>query len=219
MSQPLESSAWRKVPMLFVGLFLIAACGPKEPPPPLLSPVQDNRGKYGYSQEVIGPKRIEISYYAPTRRVPPGGVYREPFTQPSINLAADLALWRAAQIARERGDPRFTVVRRRSDVVVDRYRGGFHRDPFFGAPFPRYYPYQRGFGFGYPYGYPFPYYSYQSFTYEPPRAYGRAIVHMRVFFGTLPGRRSQSTDAVIARMTARYGPANAPAPRPRLPQL
>lgn len=183
-------------------LIAVAACGPKKPPPPLMSAVTETKGRYGYSEREIDGARVEISYFAPVRRVPPGATYRAPFTQAAIDLASDLALWRAAQLAKEREVPRFTVEKRRTDVVVDRYRGGYYPDPFFGPPWPYYYRYP----WGYPFGFPYPYYSY-----EPPRAYGRAIVRMTVYFGTLADRRSQQTANVIDRMTQKYGTANAPA--------
>jgi hypothetical protein len=139
--------------------------------------------------------------------MPPSASYRAPFTQASADLAADLALWRAAQLAEARRLPRFTVESQRTDVLVDSYRGGYYPDPFFGPPFPYYYRYPRASL--YPYPYPFPYYSY-----DPPRAFGRAAVHLTVYFGTLRGRRSQSTAEVIQRMTRKYGAAGAPPATP-----
>lgn len=183
-------------------LLALAACGPKAPPAPLLSPIAETKGNYGYSERVIGRDRVEISYFAPIRRMPPSAVYRAPFAQRSIDLAADLALWRAAQLARARNVARFTVDTRRTEVVVDRYQGGYRPDPFFGPTVPYYYRY-RGPYF-YPTAYPFAYYSY-----DPPSAQGRAVVRIEVYFGIQPGRRSQTTSDVISRMSRKYGPATA----------
>ena len=188
---------------------VLAACGPKPAPPPLLSPVAATKGKYGFEEKEIDGARLEISYVAPLRRMPVASAYRVPFTQASIDLATDLALWRAAETAKRRGVPRFTVEERRTDVIVDRFRGGVYPDPFFSPPYPYYYRYPRSRLYWYPY--PFPYY-----TYDPPRAYGRAVVRLRVYFGVEKGRRSRGTDAVIQQMTQKYGAANAtPPPAPK----
>lgn len=193
-----------------IALSLLAACGPKAPPPPLLSPVSETKGRYGYEEKEIDGARMEVSYVAPLRRLPVSASYRGPYTKASIDLATDLALWRAAELARKRAIPNFTVEERRTDVIVDRFRGGVYPDPFFGPPYPYYYRYPRARL--YPSPYPFPYY-----TYEPPRAYGRAVVRLRIYFGTLTGRRSRSTNAVIEQMTRKYGAMNAPAPPAKKP--
>jgi hypothetical protein len=121
----------------------LAACetGPQAP---LLSPLAQTK-RYGYAETQRGPDALEVSYLGPTRRT----VRFEPDRAADADAAraqsTDMALWRAAQIAQQRGFLGFRVTQTRSST--DSFADPSYDDPFYG---PWWGPW-RGHRFGYPY--------------------------------------------------------------------
>jgi len=131
---------------------LTACAGDAPAPRPLMAPLAEARS-YGYSERSLPSGRIEVRYLGPARAVPTGGANRREHTERARAEAEDLALWRAAQVARLRGAAAFVVVDKRSDVEVEirssdygyyGYPYAWYRRPHHGIH--RYRPY----GYGYP---------------------------------------------------------------------
>ena len=115
-------------------------------------------GPSGYSERDLGPDRIEVEYRGATVSVSPTAPRNDARTVAEQDKAHDLALWRAAQIAVQRGRAGLKIEseKRDSDVEI-RHRTVYQRDPFYdpgwryGDPFPgRFYGGPFGF-YGPPY--------------------------------------------------------------------
>lgn len=132
---------WRLAVLALAAMLASCASGPK---PPLLSPIEQARG-YGYRDAQIGPDTYEVIYLGPsqdTLRLAP-----EADADAARTRATDMALWRAAQIAEQRGFRGFRVSQTRSntDTYVQDY------DPYYG-------PYWGpGWGWRQRWAYPYPY--------------------------------------------------------------
>jgi len=141
-------------------LFAVAACAPGQPRPAMVSMAGGT--PYGYSEVDLGDDRFEVSYVMPALRT---RGYDQPH-QASIDaektLAYELALWRAAQVAIERGYEFFTVEESNRDADLSvRY------DPY----------YPGGYWSTWPYGYRhpqtgWPYHNYGPYSYYPYRSGG-----------------------------------------------
>ncbi len=121
-------------------------------PVPLYSPIEVGLS-FGYSDAALSDTRYEVTYVAPTRTTYVyGGEQRSRESERQVELAYDMALWRAADLALARGFPAFRVAERNNDARVDvRYeyyddgpydpffdhRGHFHYGPFSSFTYPR----------------------------------------------------------------------------------
>jgi hypothetical protein len=146
-------------------LCLLAACA-AGPQAPLLSPL-DVAKRYGYTEATLGPAKIQVTYVGPSRQSSVYASEREPDANAARTQAYDLAVWRAAQIALERGFAGFHVDSSRADIETT-YDDPFS-DPFYGPFGPPYGPY-----FGSPFrrrlwGYPGFYPAYNPFAYIQAR--------------------------------------------------
>jgi len=113
-------------------------------------------GDFGYAQRDLAPDRVEVSYRGDAVPVSAAVPRDDPRSKAQLDLAHDLALWRAAQIAAERGKAglKIEIENRDSDVVVQQrnyYRASPYNDPVFDPyddPFwPGYRrPFDHGFG-------------------------------------------------------------------------
>jgi len=149
-------------------LISLAACASPAPPKPAMVPV-GTTGDFGYSSKDLGPDRIEVTYRGDAVTVSVSNPRDDSRTQAELDKAHDLALWRAAQIANERGKAGLKVEneKRDSDVEVQHrayYRPSPFYDPFwdpYDDPFwPRHGYYRRP----YYYGDDWPYYYQQVRT-------------------------------------------------------
>jgi hypothetical protein len=173
------------------------AAMPSAPPPPLMSPYPAAGYGYGYAEERIGPDLVRVVYYGPLRPLDPAAPAREPQLERAASEAADLALWRAAQLALAESKPAFTVIERRADTETLRRPGGWAHDPWWPD-------------------YCYPRYSWRwscggwSPVYVPPIADGRARATLTV---RLEGRvtpRNLDAAATLQRLERAYRPPGAP---------
>ena len=121
------------------------------PPPPLFAPHDQARG-YGYSENKVSDNVYTVKYLTPLHDVAYGQVARQSDIDAAKRTAEDMARWRAAEIALERGFPAFVVSDTRTDAEITDRR--YDVGPYY--PYPRYwhdplYPfdpyYYHGWGF------------------------------------------------------------------------
>ena len=107
----------RRATIALVVFGALAACqtGPRLP---LMSPLEEG-GHYGYSERQLSENRYEVVYVGPSVRTWLDREKREVDVESARNLAYDLALWRAAELAKEHEFAAFTVEDRHSDVEVE----------------------------------------------------------------------------------------------------
>lgn len=126
-------------------LISLAACT-TAPPKPAMVPFGSS-GDFGYFAKDLGPDRVEVHYRGAAVAVATSNPRNDPRTQAELDKAHDLAVWRAAQIALERGKAGFKIENenRDSDITVQNrtyYRPSPFYDPFwdpYDDPFyPRY---------------------------------------------------------------------------------
>lgn len=99
-------------------LLAFASCA-ESPPVPLYSPLSIGR-YFGYTDQPVGPNALRVTYITlPVRVNSPSQV--EAVRTERINLAYDLALWRAAELTLAAGFPAFAVTDRENDVNVHNY--------------------------------------------------------------------------------------------------
>lgn len=176
-----------------VGL-LLAACA-SGPSYPLYSP-QAVAGSFGYSEQKLGPANYKVTYVTPARGVADSRNAVDERRQSLLTMSNDLALWRAADLARANGHNEFRVTRRDNDVDVQRdyYDNGYYDRRRFGPPFgPPYYGPSM-------YGPPWPY------TYVRMSARTTLMVE----FGKRPGEDFFIADDAIARLRQTYPGADQP---------
>ena len=101
-----------------LAMILLAACQ-TTPERPLMSPLDEERGGFGYSERHLAGERYEVSYDGPNRRTWLDGERRAEHIDEARALAYDLALWRAADLALENGFAAFIVAERQTDVEVE----------------------------------------------------------------------------------------------------
>ncbi len=83
-----------------------------------MSPYTDETG-FGYSDRQLSERRFEVRYLAPTKRTWLNRDKREKDADETRERSYDLALWRAAELALEKGFAAFTVTDSRTDVEVE----------------------------------------------------------------------------------------------------
>ncbi|WP_395020229.1 CC0125/CC1285 family lipoprotein [Dongia sp.] len=143
-------------------LISLAACAAPAPPRPAMVALGTS-GDFGYSSKDLGPDRVEVTYRGDAVLVDVSNPREDVRTKMELDKAHDLALWRAAQIAQERGQAAFKIdnERRNSDIEVQRrtyYRPSPFYDPFWDPYDDPFWPGRRHRAFLYGgYGGPFPY--------------------------------------------------------------
>lgn len=194
----------RSPPALSAALLaaLLAGCAatPSPPPPPLMSPYPAAGYGYGYAEERVGPDILRVVYYGPLRPFDPAASAREPQLERAASEAADLALWRAAQLALAERKPAFAVIERRADTETLRRPGGWAYDRWW--PDDCYLRHSRQW-------------SCRSWppSYVPPIADGRARATLTV---RLEGRvtpRNVDAAATLRRLERAYRPPPPATPR------
>lgn len=158
--------------LIAVGLGACAA----PPPKPAMVPLGQT-GDFGYSAHDLDGNRIEVTYTGAAVRVPSDAGRDDARVQAELAKTRDLALWRAAQIAEERGMAALKVEKETRDTDINVTRQLVARP----APFWR--PYHWGpYGHRYygHYGYPGWFYD-DPFYYQPVRrAAGRVTTTLTV---------------------------------------
>jgi hypothetical protein len=156
------------------------------PPQPLMQPLASEGGEFGYRDRDLDAERVEVTYVGPRFRDTYGDDTSTEATA-ARDQAYDLALWRAAQIAKERGHPSFAVIQERRDVDSNT-------------------TVERSYGFPYPYGYrrpwgPWPYYGYDDYS---VRSWSRATVTLVVDLTPAAGADTFDTAVTEERLRHRY---------------
>jgi hypothetical protein len=188
-------------------LLVVAGCTPAPPRPAMVA--QSDVVTYGYSETDLREGRLEVSYETPVLRTSTGQASRQEDIEAEKRRAYDLALWRAAQIAVERGYERIVIESTSSDTDVE-----IEEDPYY--DYPGYWPgWYGGYGYGgWPHGY-YGRYGYSPFAYAPPHYRRYAYLQVTV---TLTVREADEADpdsldagATASRLAAQYANAVYPA--------
>jgi len=111
------------------------------PPPPYMTPYPAGGYEYGYADERLGADLWRVVYHGPWRALDLDAAPRRAQIDRAAGEAADLALWRAAQVTLAANKPAFAVVDRRTDTETHRRRAAFIDDPWWSRS---YYAYGRG---------------------------------------------------------------------------
>lgn len=138
-------------------------------------------GDFGYSAHDIDANRIEVTYTGASVRVPSDAGRNDPSVQAEIAKTRDLALWRAAQIASERGMAAMKIEKETSDTDVNVRRDYVQRPyPFaYGFYGPGFCCGYRHHGYGY-YGSPWWFNDYPYYYAPVKRAAGRVTTTLTV---------------------------------------
>ena len=134
-------------------LILLAVAGCTLPTgPPLYSPA-GGAGTFGYAEQRLSDSHFRVTYTAPrVTTYTLSRIDRSLESDEQLALAYDIALWRAADLSLQKGQPGFAVEERENDarveVIRDRYfgyrpyygryrsySGRYRYDPFYYDPF------------------------------------------------------------------------------------
>ncbi|MEX0809677.1 MAG: hypothetical protein WD044_13205 [Dongiaceae bacterium] len=195
--------------VLFTGLAFVAlaGCTPAAPRPAMVS--IDQTDQYGYATAPAGEDRFVVEYVTPELATSTRDTTREQEIEEEKARAYDLALWRAAQIAQERGYAAFIVEEssRDADVSVDYDRYGGYGDPWFNQFSYGYHPYPyRNMGY-HPY---FPYHPYAYNRYQRSEASMLLRVKLLVREASPDEPGAFDTAATATRLAATYANATWP---------
>lgn len=180
-----------------LALAILAGCAPGLSYP-LYSP-QEVTGSYGFAERRLNGSHYKVTYLAPARTI-----YsyddrgRKLAAAKQLDLAYDMALWRAAELALARGFRRLVVSHRDNDVSVE-IGYEYYDDPY--GHFPYYHRRFRHHHFGYPY--------YRRFGYYDSYARLTARVSIEVAFLPRDGE-GMDAEAVLGRLRAKHPSAAAP---------
>jgi hypothetical protein len=105
--------------LIAVGLAVTAGCV-ETPSRPLLSPWND-QASFGFTDRRVGPTRVDVTYTTPFERTSVDASRRGPAAERMNALAMDIAVWCAAEIARQEGFPAIGVTSRRLSTNVQVY--------------------------------------------------------------------------------------------------
>jgi hypothetical protein len=186
------------LPLLALLAIALAGCATRQPPVAAMV-AQSITGDYGYSDKALAPDRYQVTFVSPQLRAT-----RDPDQNHGLDTERqrvyDLALWRAAQLAVEKGYPAFKVEQESRDVNVAVNTYYPPPAPLFGPFGSWYWPYGYGNWPGY-YGYDPYYYGYRS------RAAGRITVNLIVAMLQQPTDGSLDAVATVERLRKAYGSA------------
>lgn len=210
----------RAVSIAIAAAMLLAACS-TAPAKPAMVPIGAD-GNYGYNEIMLESDHYQVSYLTPRLQVAVSRADREADITAAKAQAHDLALWRAAQLGREKGFSVLKLMNEHTDTNVDTNVQRGYDPAFYGYGYGyrshRYYPSgvgpfsgfagDRAWGYG-------PYDSYSPYGFAPG-SYGRATSSMQVnsrlevkFFKTST-EQAQSIDTIIEDMSKKYTQATYP---------
>jgi hypothetical protein len=159
-----------------LGALALGACTTPAPPKPAMVPLGQT-GDFGYSAHDLDSNRIEVTYTGASVKVPTDASRNDPSVQAELAKTRDLALWRAAQIANERGMAAMKIEKESSDTDVNVRRDYVQRPyPFAYGGFCCGY---RRYGYGY-YGSPWWFNDYPYYYAPVKRAAGRVTTTLTV---------------------------------------
>lgn len=189
--------------IVVLALFAVAACSTPAPRPAMVQ--QSDEVRYGYSDRALSGGQFEVVYETPVLRTSASTLTREDDIEAEKKRAYDLALWRAAQIAIERGYERIIVDTSHSDAEVEVDENLY---PGYGTG------YYGGYGY-YGGGWPDPYaYRYSPFFYAPPYyrsfAYMKVTVTLTVSEAAASNAKALDAQATAARLSAQYANSSYP---------
>jgi hypothetical protein len=186
-------------------VLLLALSGCETPPPPAVAAMvaRSTNGDFGYAEKSLAPDLYVVTYVSPRLRATP-----EPADDHALSgekqRVYDLALWRAAQLALEKGYPDFQVQQesRDLDVTVPTAPLAYAPAPLFigGCRWDCDWP----FGF-WPYSYYDPYYADQ---YSRARTIGRITVNLTVKMLSKPAEGAVDAAVTEARLRKAYASAS-----------
>jgi hypothetical protein len=172
---------------------LTVACAENRKPPVAAMVPQSTNGVFGYSDQMVAPDLYEVAYVSPPLRATQAADDAHGLAGEKQRVY-DLALWRAAQLAQEKGFPAFQVQHESRDVDVT-----VHHDPVYYPPPLFFGPCRWDCDLGY---WPYPYdYSYRI------RAAGRIAVNLTVKMLAKAAEDSLDTAATIERLRKAYASA------------
>lgn len=155
-----------------VAAALVVACA-TPPPKPAMVPLGQT-GEFGYSERDLGQDRIEVTYAGANIRVSSSAGRDDARVKAEQAKIHDLALWRAAQIADERGMAAMRIENETRDTDVEVTRQYVQRFAPFGYAHP-YYWRRHGYCCGPSWFYDDPFY------YQPVRrAHAQAVTTLTV---------------------------------------
>ncbi len=113
-------------------LISLAACAMPTPKPAMVP--LGTGGDFGYLSKDLGPDHIEVTYRGDQVTVSVSNPRDDSRTQAELDKARDLALWRAAQIAQERGRAGLKIDSQNRDSDIEIQRRSYYRpSPFYDA--------------------------------------------------------------------------------------
>src|SRR3954471_5588013 len=115
-------------------LISLAACATPAPKPAMVA-LGTGGGDFGYSSKDLGPDRIEVTYRGAAVSVSASNPRDDSRTKAEQDKAHDLALWRAVQIAQERGKAGLKIENENRDSDVEVQRRSYYRPSPFYDPF------------------------------------------------------------------------------------
>jgi hypothetical protein len=194
-----------RVAICLMALLLFEGCASQPPRPAMVPQVQPDG--FGYSETRLADDRYEVRYVTPDVPLPVDDTRRLAALTAGKQRAYDLALWRAAQVARDRGYGALTVEQDHRDADVT-----FRREtvPVAGGVYGPY----PGWGYGAPYGYRRFGFASPFWFYNDPFAYrirlrvtGRITAALVVAFAKSPSPGSQDSNATAQRLAKQYSGA------------
>ena len=194
-------------------VLLVAGCTPA-PPRPAMVPLDENR--YGYTEIDLGAGRYAVVYVTPSLRSSSNDASREADAEREKARAYDFALWRAAQIALERGYEAFAIEESERDADLSVRRERYY--PYgYGAYHSRWYYGPSRYGWPYRYHAPDPYLAHPAYPYGSYGSYGASsaslLVTVRLTVREAAPDEPGAFDAAATatRLAGQYGNAVYPA--------
>jgi len=187
---------WLTIVALVV-LGALTACTEQRRPPVAAMVPQSTNGVFGYSDKMVAPDVYQVTYVSPPLRAAPASDDAHGLAGEKQRVY-DLALWRAAQLAQEKGFPAFEVQHENRDVDVT-----VRHDPVYYPPPPLFYGGCRwNWDCGWPGYWPYPYdYGYRT------SAAGRIVVNLTVQMLAQTTPDSLDTAATVERLRKAYASA------------
>jgi hypothetical protein len=147
---------------------IAAGCTTRQPPAAAMV-AQGATGDYGYSEQMLAADLYKVAYVSPRLRATRDSDDAHGLTADKQRVY-ELALWRAAQLAKEKGYPAFAVQQENRDVDVT-----VRHDPIY-PPGPYLFGRYCRWRCGWPYGFGWPY----DYGYYRTSAAGRISVELTV---------------------------------------